>query len=60
MKFDRDDHDTILAYVTAKHREAGYTGPCFIAVERLMQLHLSNARAITQLAIANMMNSKAK
>lgn len=49
------DHKTILAYVTAKHRDNGYKGPCFIFLPRLAELHLENSINTANQAIKKMM-----
>ncbi|WP_300481586.1 hypothetical protein [Shewanella sp.] len=47
----QEDHNTVLAYVTAKHLANGYKGPCFIFLPRLAELHLVNSIVCAELAI---------
>ncbi len=55
MNLTRDDHDTILAYLVARHRAAGYKGVCLISVHRLAEIHLENSINIANEAIRGMM-----
>ncbi|QXN26706.1 hypothetical protein KVP08_009185 [Shewanella putrefaciens] len=55
LTLTNDDHETVLAYVTAKHRDNGYKGPCFIFLPRLAELHLENSINTANQAIKKMM-----
>ena len=55
LTLTNDDHETVLAYVTAKHRGNGYKGPCFIFLPRLAELHLENSINMANQAIKKMM-----
>ena len=51
MKLNNDDHQTVLTYFTARHRDDGYKGPCFINLKRLAEIHLSGSKEIALSAI---------
>lgn len=51
----QDDHDTILAYVTATCRAQGYKGQCIINLPHLAELHLSNSIYTANQLIKKMM-----
>ncbi|HDV8499897.1 TPA: hypothetical protein QIT10_003887 [Enterobacter bugandensis] len=44
INLTREDEQTICEYIRAAH--SGYTGPVFIDINRLSQLHLSRSRLI--------------
>lgn len=55
LTLNNDDHETVLAYITAKNRENGYKGQCFIFLPRLAELHLSNSIYTANQLIKKMM-----
>lgn len=46
-----NDQHTVLQYFTARQREAGYLGPCFINVHKLSEIHMKTAIIKTKAAL---------
>jgi len=51
LQLNKEDADTILTMLTAKHRASGYKGPVMICLNRLEEIHMPSSYAHSLLAI---------